>query len=196
MQALREWNLWSSLFPDVPRQTNLISHDVELGNADPIKQHPYRVKLTSYVRRSLTCLENSIIEPSMSDWSSQCPLVDKLDGSLRFCTNYRKVNAITKTDSNVCIDKIGGSTVITKLDLLKGYWCVPLTDRAKEISAFVTPDGLYKYCVIPFGMKNSQATFWGMARYYRRFCQNFSHIYTPLINLLKKWRKFEWSLNC
>ena len=34
-----------------------------------------------------------------------------------------------------------------------------MADRAKEISAFVTPDGLYQYKVMPFGMKNSPATF-------------------------------------
>ena len=36
---------------------------------------------------------------------------------------------------------------------------MPLTNRAKEISAFVTPDGLYQYKVMPFGMKNSPGTF-------------------------------------
>ena len=58
-----------------------------------------------------------------------------------------------------CIDKIGNAKYITKCDLLKGYWCVPLTEWAKEISTFVTLDGLYKYKVMPFGIKNSQATF-------------------------------------
>ena len=48
---------------------------------------------------------------------------------------------------------------MTKFDLLKGFWQVPLTDRAKEISAFVTSDGLYQYKVMPFGMKNSPASF-------------------------------------
>ena len=48
---------------------------------------------------------------------------------------------------------------VTKFDLVKGFWPIPLTDRAKEISAFVTPDRLYQYKVIPFGMKNSTATF-------------------------------------
>jgi hypothetical protein len=43
--------------------------------------------------------------------------------------------------------------------LLKGFYQVPLTDQAKEISAFVTADGLYQYKVTPFGMKNSPATF-------------------------------------
>ena len=46
-----------------------------------------------------------------------------------------------------------------KFDLLKGFWQVLLTDRAKEISAFATPDGLYQYKVMPFGMKNLPASF-------------------------------------
>lgn len=48
---------------------------------------------------------------------------------------------------------------MTKLDLLKGYWQVPLTERAKEISAFVTPDDFLQYTVMPFGMRNAPATF-------------------------------------
>ena len=58
-----------------------------------------------------------------------------------------------------CIDNIGQAKYVTKFDLSKGFWQIPLTDRAKEISAFVTPDGLYQYKVMPFGMKNSPATF-------------------------------------
>ena len=81
------------------------------------------------------------------------------------CTDYRKVNNVTKSDSfpipriDDCIDKIGRAKYVTKFDLLKGFYQVPLTDRAKEISAFVTADGLYQYKVTPFGMKNSPATF-------------------------------------
>ena len=36
---------------------------------------------------------------------------------------------------------------------------MPLSERAKELSAFVTPDGLYQYKVMPFGMGNAPATF-------------------------------------
>ena len=110
-------------------------------------------------------LENDIIEPSCSEWSSPCVLVPKPDKSYRFCTDFRKVNVVTKTDSypipriDDCIDKIGHAKYVTKFDLLKGYWQVPLTERAKEVSAFVTPHGLYQYKVMPFGMKNSPATF-------------------------------------
>uniref|UniRef100_A0A1A8MG90 ribonuclease H n=1 Tax=Nothobranchius pienaari TaxID=704102 RepID=A0A1A8MG90_9TELE len=51
------------------------------------------------------------------------------------------------------------SNFITKIDLLKGYWQVPLTAAASEISAFVTPDVFLQYTVMPFGMRNAPATF-------------------------------------
>ena len=58
-----------------------------------------------------------------------------------------------------CIDQIGNAIYISKFDLLKGYWQVPLTERAKEVSAFVTLDGLFQYNVMAFGVKNAPATF-------------------------------------
>ena len=158
----------AKIFPDVPNKTDSFFHDVDVGGASPIKQHPYRVgpvKLGKIRSEVQYMLDNNIIEPSQSEWASPCVLVSKPDGSVRFCTDYRKVNSVTKTDSypipriDDCIDRIGNAKWITKIDLLKGYWGVPLTKRAKEISAFVTPDGLYQYTVTPFGMKNSGATF-------------------------------------
>ena len=92
-------------------------------------------------------------------------LVPKNDGTYRFCTDYRKFNVTTKSDSypiprvEDCIDRIGRAKYVSKIDLLKGYWQVPLTPKAKEISAFVTPEGFYQYKVMPFGMKNAPATF-------------------------------------
>ena len=110
-------------------------------------------------------LDNDFIEPSQSEWSSPCILVPKPDGTFRMCTDYRKVNSITKTDTfpipriDDCIDNIGHAKYVTKFDLLKEFWQIPMTDNAKEISAFVIPDGLFQYKVMPFGMKNSPATF-------------------------------------
>jgi hypothetical protein len=159
---------YRAVFPDVPSQTDIAIHDVDVGDAFPIKQHPYRVsphKAEQMNKEVSYMLENNIIEPSNSDWSSPCILVPKPDGSVRFCTDFRKVNDLSKTDSypipriDDCIDKIGKGKYITKCDLLKGYWAVPLSDRAKRISAFVTPDGLYQYKVMPFGMRNAPATF-------------------------------------
>ena len=156
------------LFPDVPGKARGAEHDVDVGDAAPIKQHPYRLgpeKQEAMRKEVEYMLKNDIIEPCVSDWSSPCLLIPKSDGSWRFCTDYRKVNKVTRTDSypmprvDDCIDQIGNTRFVSKLDLLKGYWQVPLTERAKNISAFATPGGLYRYKVTPFGMKNSGCTF-------------------------------------
>lgn len=58
-----------------------------------------------------------------------------------------------------CVDRVGSASLVSKFDLLKGYWQVPLSARAREISAFVTPDSFLQYKVMPFGMRNAPATF-------------------------------------
>ena len=159
---------YKQIFPDVPNKTNVLCHDVDVGEATPIKQHPYRVNPVKAKQMDAEIeymLKHDIIQPSQSEWSSPCVLIPKPGGSVRFCTDFRKVNAVSRTDSfpiprvDDCIDRIGKATYVTKCDLLKGYWGVPLTNKAREISAFVTPDGFYEYKVMPFGMKNAPATF-------------------------------------
>ena len=159
---------YREVFPDVPSKTNLIEHDVDVGDSAPIKQHPYRVspmKKELLDKKVQYMLKNDLIEESQSNWSSPCILVPKHDGGFRFCTDFRKVNDKTKSDSFPipriadCIDQIGNAKFVSTFDMLKGYWQVPLTQRAREISAFVTPSGLYQYKVMPFGMKNAPATF-------------------------------------
>lgn len=57
------------------------------------------------------------------------------------------------------LNKISKAKFISKLDLTKGYWQVPLDDDAKRKSAFVTPFGYFSFTVMPFGMVNAPATF-------------------------------------
>lgn len=110
-------------------------------------------------------IENGLAEPSSSSWASPCLLVDKSDKSPRFCTDYRNVNRVTKPDAyplprmEDCVDQVGSANYVCKFDLLKGYWQVPLSARAKEISGFITPFGLFSFSVMSFGLRNAPATF-------------------------------------
>ena len=162
------FNEFSVLFSDTPGCTTAIVHDVDVGSARPIKQHPYRMNITKLkaVQDEIHyLLQHDKIELSYSEWSSPVLLVPKADSTWRLCVDFRKVNSVTKTDSHPiprvddCIDQIGHAKYVSKFDMLKGYWQVPLTERAKEISAFVTPDGLYQFKVMAFGMKNAPSTF-------------------------------------
>lgn len=165
VQVIREFQ---DLFGDTPSCTSLIKHDIDVGEALPIRQRFYRVHPEK--RKLLEAevgymLDNKIASPSDSSWASPCILVPKSDNSARFCTDFRKVNAVTKSDSfplprmEDCVDQVGGANYVTKLDLLKGYWQVPLTERAKQIASFITSSGLYSYNVMPFGLRNAPATF-------------------------------------
>ncbi|XP_048044029.1 uncharacterized protein LOC125266937 isoform X1 [Megalobrama amblycephala] len=157
-----------SLFSDVPTRTHVIEHDIDVGMAQPVKQHPYRV---NPLKRKLLqkevdyLLAHNLAEPSFSSWSSPCILVSKSDHSYRFCTDYRKLNSLRKPDCfplpriDDCVDRVGSAQFVSKFDLLKGYWQVPLTSRAKELSAFITPDSFLQYTVMPFGVRNAPATF-------------------------------------
>uniref|UniRef100_A0A3B3R2R2 Gypsy retrotransposon integrase-like protein 1 n=1 Tax=Paramormyrops kingsleyae TaxID=1676925 RepID=A0A3B3R2R2_9TELE len=161
-------NEFPAIFGDTPTQTHLLEHDIDVGDASPIKQRFYRVPL---VKREFLdaevdyMLRNDIAEPSSSSWASPCVLVPKPDDTLRFCTDFRKVNAVTKPDAfplprvDDCVDLVGSAKFVSKFDLLKGYWQVPLTERAREIATFITPSGLYSYRVMPFGLRNAPATF-------------------------------------
>ena len=83
-------------------------------------------------------LENDFIEPLKSEWLSPCILLPKPDGSFRMWTDYRKVNNCTKTDTfpiprtDDCIDKIGQSKFVSKFDLSKGFWQIPLTEKPQK----------------------------------------------------------------
>ena len=162
-------NEYRHLFSDVPGRTTAAVHDIKLlSSTTPIKQHPYRTnpEKQAVIDKELAyMLEHEIVEHSNSCWSSPCLLVPKPDGTLRFCTDFRKVNSVTKTDTyplpriDDCIDSVGQAQYVSKFDLLKGYWQVPLTDAAKDISAFAVANGLFQYRVLPFGLKNAPPTF-------------------------------------
>ncbi len=166
--VVKLFSKFSSILGDVPTLTNVLQHDINVGDAQPIKQHPYRV---NFIKRAVMkkevqyLLEKDLASPSVSSWSSPCLLVQKSDGTARFCTDYRHVNAVTVPDCfpmprmEDCVDSVGSARFVSKLDLLKGYWQVPLTPRASEISAFVTPDRFLQYKVMAFGLRNATATF-------------------------------------
>ncbi|KAL5503667.1 hypothetical protein EMCRGX_G010652 [Ephydatia muelleri] len=79
-------------------------------------------------------LQKDIIQPSASPWASPVVLVQKKDGTIRFCIDYRKLNAVTRKDAypqsriDETLEALGGSNWFSTLDLLSGYWQVKLMD--------------------------------------------------------------------
>ena len=92
-------------------------------------------------------------------------LVRKKDGTVRFCVDYRRLNAVTIKDAYPlpriadAMDALGGARYFCCMDMKSGFWQVPLDDDAKEKSAFINKCGFFQYKVMPFGMANAPATF-------------------------------------
>lgn len=147
--------------------TGLVSHKIEVVS-EPIKQRPYRVspaiqqKIDEEVE---LMLENDIIEPSTSAWSSPVLLVPKKDGSYRFCIDFRKLNKVTKKDAyplpfiSSILDKLRDTLYLSSLDIKSAYWQVPVAQESREYTAFSVPGrGLYHFKRMPFGLTNAPAT--------------------------------------
>ena len=140
---------YPAVLSDTPGQCTILEHDIELvPNTHPIRQAPYRLhpKKREQMKEEVDyLLQNGLAVPSCSPWASPCLLVPKEGGQLRLCTDYRKLNAVTIPDSypipriDDLVDSVGQSKYLSKVDLVKGYYQIKLTEKAQIISAFITP---------------------------------------------------------
>ncbi|GBM68120.1 Transposon Ty3-I Gag-Pol polyprotein [Araneus ventricosus] len=145
-----------------------VKHRINTADSQPVKQKPYRV---SFEERRLIqeevdkMLKLDIIEHSESPWSSPVVLVKKKNGTWRFCVDYRRLNKITKKDVyplpriDDALDSLSGASLFSTMDLKSGYWQIEVDERDREKTAFITPDGVYQFKVMPFGLCNAPATF-------------------------------------
>ena len=105
------------------------------------------------------------IEPSISPYGAPILFVQKKDGTLRMCIDYRALNKQTVKNRyplpriDDLLDQLHGSCVFTSLDLQSGYHQIRITDDDVEKTAFRTHRGLYQFRVLPFGLSNAPSTF-------------------------------------
>ncbi len=159
---------FADVFSPLPGRTDLVQHHIEARPGGVARSRPYRLPehKKNVVREELTAmLDLGVIEESHSEWASPIVLVPKTDGSVRFCVDYRKVNAVSKFDAypmprvDELLDRLGAARFYSTLDLTKGYWQIPLSPLSKEKTAFTTPFGLHQFVTLPFGLFGAPATF-------------------------------------
>lgn len=156
------------LFSPTPGRTNLVEHDIELTSNQPFRTRMHRFSprhekiLNDCVQNMLTL---GLIVPGESEYVSPMFIVESPGKEPRPCIDYRKLNAITKTKMfpipNVegLIEKVSAARYVSTLDLVRGFWQVPLTENASKLATFMTPTGTYRPLVLTFGLKNAPFAF-------------------------------------
>ena len=165
---LKEYADIFSLHPSDLGTTDQITHSINTGDHEPIRQPLRRLPFSL---RSKTnelvqeMLDQGVIQPSKSPWASPVVLVEKKDGSVRFCVDYHRLNAVTKMEVFLLpriddsLDMLSKSKFFSTLDLASGFWQVEMEPNSREKTAFVTHSGLYEFSVMPFGLVNAPSTF-------------------------------------
>ena len=110
-------------------------------------------------------LEQNLIEHSTSPYGAPVLLVKKPDKTWRFCVDYRALNAITIKNSHALpriddlLDSIQGAKFFSSMDLLQGFYQLPLQDSDKAKTAFKTNFGHFQFRVVSMGLSNAQSVF-------------------------------------
>uniref|UniRef100_A0A7I5E602 RNA-directed DNA polymerase n=1 Tax=Haemonchus contortus TaxID=6289 RepID=A0A7I5E602_HAECO len=148
--------------------TSEVEMDVDTGDHPPIKlkARPVPLAMRAKLKEMLNDLvSRKIIEKSASAWAFPIVLVEKKDGSLRLCVDYRELNKCIRQDAypmptiDAMLQSMAGKRYFSTLDLYSGYWQIPLTQEAREKTAFATTEGLFQFRVTPFGLSTSPAVF-------------------------------------
>ena len=144
-----------------------VKHHI-LTSGPPVASQPYRAGPQSRALIDVEVdrmLQMDVIEPASGPWSAPVVLIPKPDGSIRFCIDYRKLNAVTENDSYAlprvddCLDSLGEARYFTTLDANCGYWQIDVNETDREKTAFTCHKGLYQFKRMPFGLMTAPATF-------------------------------------
>ncbi|KAE8970769.1 hypothetical protein PR001_g27106 [Phytophthora rubi] len=151
-----------------PGRTDLLQFEIDTGNSAPIKQQPYRVSLAEGEVKEAEVqqyLELNLIRPSNSPWASPVLMIRKPDGGIRFCIDYRRLNAVAVKDCypmpliDDILDVLGDAQLFSTMDIASGYWNVPVHPDSVSKTAFTCKYGLYEWLVMPFGLCNAVPAF-------------------------------------
>ena len=119
--------------------------------------------IDEYVDRLISA---DVVEPCNGPWSSPILVVPKAGGGLRAVADLRKVNECIAKDCypmpNVdeCLDQLEGAKWFTKLDLSSAFWQLPLAERSRDCTAFMSRRrGLWRWKAMPMGYVNASACF-------------------------------------
>jgi hypothetical protein len=102
---------------------------------------------------------------ALTDWVSNIVLIDKKQGTIRVCVDYRDINKACPKDNfptpfiDQIVDDCIGSEIFFLMDGFSGYNQINIVPTDQHKTTFICPWGTFAYRKIPFVLKNAGATF-------------------------------------
>ncbi len=169
LMEFRDVFAWS-VYEALGVSPDLACHSLNISpKAKPVSQK--RRKLASeraeiVVKEVDRLLEANAIRPvQYPTWLSNTVVVRKKNGKWRVCVDFTDLNKACPKDSflllriDQLVDLASGHERMSFLDAFQGYHQIPMILSDQEKMAFITPKGIYCYRVMPFGLKNAEATY-------------------------------------
>ena len=166
---LLEFHHVFSLEPNEIGCTDATKHVIELMKDESFKERfhciapPLVDKVCQHIQEML---DGSAIRPSQSPWCNAVVLVRKKDGSLRFCIDFRCLNARTKKDAypllrmQETMESMVGARHFSCMDLKSGFWQVQMDKESRQYTAFMVGSmGVYEFLRMPYGLCNAPASY-------------------------------------
>jgi hypothetical protein len=164
---------YQDILTDLPLLTTLDVCEIKTVDEEPVRTRQYPLPHSQHetIKQEVeSMLAMGVIERASSPYSSPIVLVKKKDGAVRFCVDFRKINqrvifdAEPMPDIDHLFSKLSSARYLSKIDLCKGYWQIPMEIKDKPKTAFTTPEGQFQWKVMPFGLKTAGAIFSRMMR--------------------------------
>lgn len=106
-------------------------------------------------------LSQKFIEFGQTEWPASIVFTPKKNGTVHFCVDYQKLNAITKRDSypiphmDKCMDSLGEAAIFSTLGENSGNWQVERDKANRDKTTFTSRHGLYRFIRMLFGLNNT-----------------------------------------
>ena len=107
----------------------------------------------------------AIGEVEYHEWLANVVLIKKSNGKWRLCIDFTDINKACLKDSfplpriNLIVDPTAGHELLSFMDAFSGYNQISMDPDDQEKTSFITVQGTYCYRVMPFGLKNAEATY-------------------------------------
>ncbi len=155
-------------------------------------------KLQKIKKYLINHLNKEFIFFSFASYVSLILFIEKKDDSLRFCINYRKLNALIKQDCyslsliNEILTRIQENKYLTQLNIIVVFNKLHMHSDNEDLTIFIIFFNSYKYHVMLFELIN-KSTFYQhymndvLFKYLHQFCQIYLNNIIIYSKILKKY---------